>query len=33
MKILKMAKENLDFFVSVLPAFGEVYAPLERGKG
>lgn len=33
MKILKMAKENLDFFVSVLPAFGEVYAPLKRGKG
>ncbi len=33
MKILKMAKENLDLFVSVLPAFGEVYAPVKRGKG
>jgi sulfhydrogenase subunit beta (sulfur reductase) len=33
MKILKMAKQNLDFFVSVLPAFGEVYAPIRRGKG
>ncbi len=32
MKILKMPKENLDFFVSVLPAFGEVYAPVRRGK-
>jgi len=31
MKILKMAKENLDLFVSVLPAFGEVYAPVKRG--
>jgi len=33
MKILKIAKQNLDFFVSVLPAFGEVYAPIQRGKG
>jgi sulfhydrogenase subunit beta (sulfur reductase) len=33
MKILKLAKENLDFFVAVLPAFGEVYAPVRRGKG
>lgn len=32
MKILKLAKENLDLFVSVLPAFGEVYAPIKRGK-
>ncbi len=33
MKILKLSKENLDLFVSVLPAFGEVYAPVRRGKG
>ncbi len=33
MKILKMPKQNLDLFVSVLPAFGEVYAPMQRGKG
>ncbi len=33
MKILKMAKRDLDLFVSVLPAFGEVYAPVQRGKG
>lgn len=33
MKILKMAKRDLDFFASVLPAFGEVYAPVQRGKG
>jgi sulfhydrogenase subunit beta (sulfur reductase) len=33
MKILKMPKQNLDFFVSVLPAFGEVYAPVKRGNG
>jgi sulfhydrogenase subunit beta (sulfur reductase) len=32
MKILKLAKQNLDLFVSVLPAFGEVYAPIKRGK-
>jgi formate hydrogenlyase subunit 6/NADH:ubiquinone oxidoreductase subunit I len=30
---MKMAKENLDLFVSVLPAFGEVYGPIARGKG
>ena len=28
-----MPKQNLDLFVSVLPAFGEVYAPMQRGKG
>jgi sulfhydrogenase subunit beta (sulfur reductase) len=33
MKILKLPKEHLDLFVSVLPAFGEVYAPVRRGKG
>ena len=33
MKILKMAKQDLDLFVSVLPAFGEVYAPVQRGNG
>ena len=33
MKILKMSKNNLDLFVSVLPAFGEVYAPVKRGDG
>ncbi len=33
MKILKMAKRDLDLFASVLPAFGEVYAPVERGSG
>ena len=33
MKILKMPKQNLDLFVSVLPAFGEVYAPVQRGEG
>jgi sulfhydrogenase subunit beta (sulfur reductase) len=32
MKILKMPKEHLDLFVSVLPAFGDVYAPVRRGK-
>jgi len=32
MKILKLAKQNLDLFVSVLPAFGEVYAPIKRGR-
>ncbi len=32
MKILKVPKDNLDFFVSVLPAFGEVFAPVRRGK-
>jgi sulfhydrogenase subunit beta (sulfur reductase) len=32
MKILKLAKQNLDLFVSVLPAFGDVYAPVKRGK-
>jgi len=33
MKIMKMAKRDLDLFVSVLPAFGEVYAPVQRGGG
>ena len=33
MKILKMAKRDLDLFVAVLPAFGEVYAPVQRGDG
>ncbi len=33
MKILKISKKNLDLFVSVLPAFGQVYAPVARGKG
>jgi ferredoxin len=32
MKILKLAKQNLDLFISVLPEFGEVYAPVKRGK-
>lgn len=30
MKILKIAKSELDLFVSVLPAFGELHAPIER---
>jgi formate hydrogenlyase subunit 6/NADH:ubiquinone oxidoreductase subunit I len=33
MKFLRMPKDHLDFFVSVLPAFGEVYAPVRRGSG
>jgi len=33
MKIRKIPKSNLDLFVSVLPAFGELYAPVRRGKG
>ena len=33
MKILKIPKSNLDLFVSVLPAFGELYAPVRRGSG
>jgi sulfhydrogenase subunit beta (sulfur reductase) len=33
MKILKIPKHELDLFTSVLPAFGEVYAPVRRGKG
>ncbi|HSL22537.1 MAG TPA: 4Fe-4S dicluster domain-containing protein [Vicinamibacterales bacterium] len=32
MKFLKMPKEHLDLFVAVLPAFGEVYAPVRRGR-
>jgi len=30
---MKMPKENLDLFVAVLPAFGQVYAPVKRGQG
>jgi len=33
MKILRIPKADLDLFVSVLPAFGEVYAPVRRGRG
>jgi formate hydrogenlyase subunit 6/NADH:ubiquinone oxidoreductase subunit I len=33
MKILKIGKQDLDLFVSVLPAFGELYAPVRRGTG
>jgi sulfhydrogenase subunit beta (sulfur reductase) len=31
MKILKIPKRDLDLFASVLPAFGELYAPVRRG--
>jgi sulfhydrogenase subunit beta (sulfur reductase) len=33
MKILKIRKGDLDLFASVLPAFGELYAPVRRGTG
>jgi len=33
MKILKIPKDHLDLFVAVLPAFGELYAPVRRGMG
>jgi sulfhydrogenase subunit beta (sulfur reductase) len=33
LKILKIPKKDLDFFVAVMPAFGEVHAPVRRGKG
>ena len=33
MKILKIPKKDLDLFVSILPAFGELYAPVGRGSG
>ena len=33
MKILKIAKSDLDLFTAVLPAFGDVYAPVRRGSG
>ncbi len=33
MKIRKIPKSNLDLFVAVLPAFGELFAPVRRGKG
>ena len=32
MKILKMPKDHLDLFASVLPAFGQLYAPVRRGR-
>lgn len=32
MKILKLPKEKLDFFASVLQQFGEVHAPVKRGS-
>lgn len=31
MKFLKMPKRELDLFAAVLPAFGEVHAPIQRG--
>ena len=30
MKVLKLAKEKLDFFASVVQQFGEVHAPVEQ---
>ena len=33
MKIVKIPKVDLDLFVSILPAFGELYAPVKRGRG
>ena len=33
MKIRKIPKRDLDLFVSVLPKFGEVYAPVRHGSG
>lgn len=33
MKIRRIPKEHLDLFVSILPAFGEVWAPVRRGTG
>lgn len=32
MKFLKIPKDHLDLFASVLPAFGDVYAPVRRGS-
>lgn len=32
MKMVKLQKAHLDLFVSVLPAFGQVYAPVRKGK-
>ena len=32
MKMLKLAKSHLDLFASVLPAFGEVWAPVRKGN-
>jgi sulfhydrogenase subunit beta (sulfur reductase) len=31
MKMLKLRKTHLDLFASVLPAFGELYAPVRKG--
>lgn len=33
MKMLKLAKKDLDLFASVLPAFGKLSAPVKRGSG
>ncbi len=33
MKILKIHKQDLDLFASVLPAFGRLYAPVRHGSG
>ncbi len=33
MKILKIAKSEMDLFTAVLPAFGDVHAPVRRGDG
>lgn len=33
MKILTIPKTDLDLFASILPAFGELYAPVARGSG
>ena len=33
MKIRRIPKDSLDLFFAVLPAFGEVYAPVRRGTG
>jgi sulfhydrogenase subunit beta (sulfur reductase) len=33
MRMLKFPKPELDLFASVLPAFGELYAPVRRGSG
>lgn len=33
MKIRKIARDQLDLFASVLPAYGEVHAPVRRGSG
>ena len=33
MKILKIPKTDLDLFASILPTFGELHAPVRRGRG